>query len=389
MAETKAYTCDRKSAARAVVLAVSIFIAGGTACRKTDSYLKPPTPVRVNAVAAATAGQGLRYSGTVQPDAEISLAFKVGGYVTAIANQAGLDGRRRLLQTGDAVRRGEVLATVRQQEYRQATAELKAALEANRVNAADARLDYERAERLLASGSIGQAEYDAVKAKHEAAAASAEAARARLANQRVALADTELRAPADAVVLARSVELGTLASPGTVAFRLADVHAIKVLFAVPDEVAAGLRLGTPVTISADALRGQSLPAAITKLAPQSDPSTRSYDVEASLQSARAPVMLGMVVSVALPAQWSSAPSTVAVSLNAVVHRAAREGVPQSFRAFVVQEEQGVAVARARELVLGDLLGNAVQVVSGLLPGDRVVVHGASLIEDGQVVRVVP
>jgi len=56
---------------------------------------------------------------------------------------------------------------------------------------------------------------------------------------------------------------------------------------------------------------------------------------------------------------------------------------------VVQEEQGVAVARARELVLGDLLGNAVQVVSGLLPGDRVVVHGASLIEDGQVVRVVP
>jgi len=97
----------------------------------------------------------------------------------------------------------------------------------------------------------------------------------------------------------------------------------------------------------------------------------------------------MVVSVALPAQWSSAPSTVAVSLNAVVHRAAREGVPQSFRAFVVQEEQGVAVARARELVLGDLLGNAVQVVSGLLPGDRVVVHGASLIEDGQVVRVVP
>jgi multidrug efflux system membrane fusion protein len=228
-----------------------------------------------------------------------------------------------------------------------------------------------------------------VKAKHEAAAASAEAARARLANQRVALADTELHAPADAVVLARLVELGTLASPGTVAFRLADVRTIKVLFAVPDEVAAGLQLGTPVTISADALRGQSLPATITKLAPQSDPSTRSYDVEASLQSARAPVMLGMVVSVALPGQSGSASPTVAVSLNAVVHRAAREGAPPSFRAFVVQEEQGVAVARARELVLGDLLGNAVRVVSGLLPGDRVVVQGASLIEDGQVVRVVP
>ena len=372
-----------------VVLAASLLIAGSTACRKTHSYAKPPTAVRVQAVTAAASGQGLRYSGTVQPDAEISLAFKVGGYVTSIASQAGLDGRRRLLQTGDQVRRGDVLATVRQQEYRQATAELKAALEANRVNAAEARLEYERAERLLASASIGQAEYDAEKAKHEAAAASAEAARARLANQRIALADTELRAPADAVVLGRSVELGTLASPGTVAFRLADVRTIKVLFAVPDEVAAELQLGTPVTISADALRGQSLPAVVTKLAPQSDPSTRSYDVEASLHSARAPVMLGMVVSVALPGQSSSASPSVAVSLNAVVHRAAREGVAQSFRAFVVQEEGGVAVARARELVLGDLLGNAVHVVSGLLPGDRVVVEGASLLEDGQPVRLVP
>src|SRR5262249_59779654 len=102
-------------------------------------------------------------------------------------------------------------------------------------------------------------------------AASAAAAQARLASQKIALADTELRAPVDAVVLARSVELGTLASPGTVAFRLADVNTIKVLFAVPDEVSAGLQLGTPVTVSADALRVQSLPATITKLAPQSDP----------------------------------------------------------------------------------------------------------------------
>jgi RND family efflux transporter MFP subunit len=340
-------------------------------------------------VEAEASAQGLRYSGTVQPDAEISLAFKVGGYVTSVAIQAGLDGRRRLLQTGDQVRRGEVLATVRQQDYRQATAELKAALEANRVNAAEAQLEYGRAERLLASGTIGQAEYDAVKAKHEAAAASAESTRARLASQRIALADTELRAPADAVVLARAVELGTLASPGTVAFRLADVRTIKVLFAVPDEIAAGLQLGTPVTISADALRGQSLPAAITKLAPQSDPSTRSYDVEATLRSARAPVMLGMVVSVLLPAPSGSHSSTVVVSLSAVLHRAAREGMPESFRAYVVQEEKGVAVARARELVLGDLVGNAVQVASGLLPGDRVVVQGASVIEDGQHVRVVP
>ena len=389
MGEINPDTGRKRNREHVVVLAAGLLIAGSTACRKTHSYVKPPTPVRVQPVTAAASGQGLRYSGTVQPDAEISLAFKVGGYVTSIASQSGLDGRRRLLQTGDQIRRGEVLATVRQQEYRQATAELKAALEANRVNAAEARLEYERAERLLASASIGQAEYDAVKAKHEAAAASAEAAQARLANQRIALSDTELRAPADAVVLARSVELGTLASPGTVAFRLADVRTIKVLFAVPDEVARELQLGTPVTISADALRGQSLPATITKLAPQSDPSTRSYDVEASLHSARAPVMLGMVVSVALPAQSSSASSTVAVSLSAVVHRAARDGVPRSIRAFVVQEEQGVAVARARELVLGDLVGNAVQVASGLLPGDRVVVQGASLLEDGQAVRLVP
>src|SRR5262249_61124179 len=119
--------------------------------------------------------------------------LKGGGYVASVAVHTGQDGRRRLLQTGDQVRRGDVLAAVRQQEYRQATAELKAALEANRVNAAEARLEFDRAERLLASASIGQAEYDAGKAKHEAAAASAEAARARLAKQRNAPAAHEPR----------------------------------------------------------------------------------------------------------------------------------------------------------------------------------------------------
>ena len=57
--------------------------------------------------------------------------------------------------------------------------------------------------------------------------------------------------------------------------------------------------------------------------------------------------------------------------------------------YFVENRQLAGVLVVGSLVLGDLVGNAVQVASGLLPGDRVVVQGASLLEDGQAVRLVP
>jgi len=361
----------------------------GVACHKAESYVRPPVPVRVSTVRESRQGdQELRFSGTVAPEAEIELSFKVGGYATSLLTVHDGQDRTRFVQAGDRVRRGTVLATVRQEDYRQSAAEARGALHAARAAAVKARLDYDRAASLLASKVIPPADYDAAKARADGAIAAVDTAEARLASARIALGDTSLRTPVDALVLARLVEIGNLISPNTVAFRLADVSRIKVRFAVPDEVASHLQIGSQVTVNADTVEAK-LPAVISKLHPQSSADARTFDVEATVLSKDASLLLGMVVSVALPGASAPRALVITAPLSALVAAPRREGEAQALVAFVVEQEQGLPIARERRVVAGQLVGNEVAIQSGLLPGELLVVQGATLLNDGHRVQLVP
>ena len=164
----------------------------GVACHKAESYVRPPVPVRASTVRESPqVDQELRFSGTVAPEAEIELSFKVGGYATSLLTLRDGQGRTRFVQAGDQVRRGTVLATVRQEDYRQSAAEARGAVDAARAAALKARLDYDRAVSLLASKVIPPADYDAAKARADGAIAAVDTAEARLASARIALALSE------------------------------------------------------------------------------------------------------------------------------------------------------------------------------------------------------
>src|SRR5437588_11634168 len=81
-------------------------------CHQTHSVEKPPTPVKVIRVEERTEATGARYSANIEPATRVDVAFKVGGYVTAIHQVSG-----RNVQEGDYVQAGTVLASVRQSDY--------------------------------------------------------------------------------------------------------------------------------------------------------------------------------------------------------------------------------------------------------------------------------
>src|SRR4051812_49891166 len=75
---------------------------GAVACNKADAYVRPPVPVRTRTVQASPhAHQELRYTGTVAPEAEIELSFKVGGYATSLFTVPDTDGRAPFVQAGE------------------------------------------------------------------------------------------------------------------------------------------------------------------------------------------------------------------------------------------------------------------------------------------------
>lgn len=364
---------------------LAAFLPALVACAQTAPPRATPTPVRVRAVGESPGSSDLHYSGTVQADAEVALAFKVGGYVDSVRAVPGSRGETRLVQAGDRVTKGTVLAVVRDSDYRQRVAELRAQRDQAHAEALQAKLDHERAAKLLALEAISQAAYDAQKARFDATAAAVDAYSARLRQAQINLDDCSLRAPVDGIVVRRDIEVGSLVNVGSPGFVVAAVGRTKVRFGVPDEVALRLKLGSSVRVTAEPIPGRTFAAEVTKVSPKSDSSTRVFDVEASLAE-DGPLRLGMVVSVALPDAPAPAASALTLPLPAIVKTPGED----AFVAYAVEAGAGGAeVARARKVTLGRLAGNEVRVEGDLRPGDRVVVQGASLVADGQAVRVVP
>jgi hypothetical protein len=103
------------------------FALSGCGARKVTAE-QAPVSVKVRAVETVTAGNGVRYSASIEPQTQVELAFNVGGYVAGLLQVRGADGRMRAVQAGDVVRQGTVLARVRPADYQSNVDQAKARL---------------------------------------------------------------------------------------------------------------------------------------------------------------------------------------------------------------------------------------------------------------------
>ena len=349
-------------------IAAAAFAA--TACGGEPPPPVPPLPVTVVQVGGSSDDRGAtRYSGAIKADEAVDMAFRVSGIVDAITQVRGADGRLRALQDGDPVRKGQLLARLRQIEFRDQVADADAALR-------QARADYERASQLYENRSISKAEYDAAYARYTGS-------QARRSQAAVSLGDATVRAPIDGVVLRRSVEVGSLGGPSAPAFTIADTRVVKVVFGVPDVVVARLRPGETLPIQAEALPGVSLQGRITRISPSADANSRVFEVEAALPNPQGRLKVGMLATLRLANE--TADPALLVPLAAIVRPV---GDTAGYAAYVVAESSSTATARLRRVRLGEVSGNLIAVREGLQAGERVVVRGATIVTDGQAVEII-
>jgi RND family efflux transporter MFP subunit len=353
-------------------IAALLLALGLAACgRAEEPRERQPVAVKVATVEPTAGRAGRRYSASVRPDVDVEMAFKVGGYVDEILLLTGADGRRRPLQEGDVVRRGTVLAHVRDNEYRDRLAEAQASM-------TQAKSEYERTARMYENHAASKAEYDAAYAR-------AASSRARYDQAVLTLEDCSLKASMDGTVLSRRIEVGTLVSPGAPAFRLADTRSVKVVVGVPDVEVVHLEMGAVMEITAEAFPGVKFPGRITRISASADASSRVFEVECTIPNGEGRLRTGMIATLLAASPGTSAGGTP-VPLNAVVRPA---DDPEGYAVFVVEEKDGRQFAVSRKVELGDVIGNAIEVNQGLAGGERVIVTGATLVLDQQEVRIIP
>ncbi len=373
------------SASKVFVGAALIPALGSFACRHEEAYVKPLTPVTVRVVEQYSGAGGVRYSGNIEPRSEVALSFKVGGYVEEIRQVRGVDGRPRNIQKGDTVAKGALLARVREKDYVDKINQVKAQLAQAQVAAEKAKLDFDRASALFTSQSLTKPDYESAKAQLDSSSATLEGARALLAEMETGLADCSLRAPMDGVVLSRSVELGSLVGPGTPAFTIADTTSVTVVFGVPDVMLQNLRPGQALTVTTEALRGRQFRGHVDVISPSADPRSRIFEVELEVPNPGHLLRPGMIAALELRAEVPPQPMPV-VPIAAIVRP---KGDPSAYAVVVVEGQGEKQIARVRTIELGEAYGNAITVASGVRPGDRVIVIGATVVADGEQVRIIP
>ena len=365
-----------------VLVGLLLTVALSACNHESQISSQPPRAVRIATVAAPQmSGETLRSSASILPYAQVDLMFRSSGYVTNVRQVRGPDGRTRNIGTGDYAEKGITLAHIRREDLQNQVAQAQAQLDQAAAQHTKADQDFQRAKALYSTQSITKPDYDQSQEAFNATQARMDNAKAALLQTELTLGDADLKAPFSGYVLSRNIDLGSLVSPSTNAFTIADIGRVKVTFGAPDYVLSRVRLGQELTIQTEndvaPTKGR-----VTSISPAADTRNRIFAIEVTVNNRERHFKPGMIASISL----GEVPhSSISIPLSAIVPFPSE---PEHFAVMVAQERAGTLVANLRKIQLGTTHDNSVA-VEGVQPGERVVSVGAQLLKDGDPIQAIP
>ena len=362
---------SRKSAA--LLLGLSALTALN-ACSKGDNASAAETakaetmvvgPENITVAANGSIMTGPSISGTLEPDREAVLRAQVSGSVL-----------QTYADQGQAVNAGTVLARIDASGIQDAYTSARAGLVSAR-NAADvAAKDLARNEKLLTAGAIAERDIDQSRRASIAAQAALEDANSRLATAEKAYRSTTVTAPFSGVVSERPVSAGDVVQPGTALFTVVDPSSMRLEASVPAEQLASIRIGVTVDFTVSGYPGRQFVGRITRINPTADPTTRQVRIYVSIPNEGRALVGGL---------FANGRMSTATKMGLVVPQSAvdvRGSIPS-----VMRVKQGKAEKVQVQIGLTDKTSETIEVLSGLQPGDTLLLGAALGITPGTPIKI--
>ena len=346
-----------------------LFVLLLSACSKPAPTQEPVRAVKVISVAVQGVQSGAEFAGEVRARVESRLGFRVPGKMT-----------QRLVDAGQRVKAGQLLAQLDAQDFRLAGDAARAQVAAAATNRTLAEADYKRYKELKDQNFISGAEVERRDATLKAAQAQLEQAQAQLSSQSNQTKYTALVADVSGVVVAVEAERGQVVAAGATIFRIAQDGPRDVVFSVPEDRVAMVKLGAPVAVrswSGGAVRNGT----VREVAASADVVTRTYQVKVSLAAAdgKDALPLGATVYVAPQMFARTDLQVIKLPTSALKRDGATTAVWVLDPATMTLRSQPVEVATAD--------GNDAVISGGLRPGMLVVVAGVHVLQAGQKVTL--
>ena len=198
-----------------------------------------------------------------------------------VAGEGGLV-RAVLVDAGSWVRQGQVLASIDRSVQSQTAAQLGAAVQVARADAALAQNEYDRSAALVSRGFVSKADLDRKKAARDAAQARVRVAQAQLGATRAQIGRLDIRAPSSGLILARSIEVGQIVGPGAGAlFRLARGGEMEMRAEMSQQDLALVHAGQTASVTPIG-SDQSVAGSIWQVSPVINPQTRVGEVRIAI-----------------------------------------------------------------------------------------------------------
>src|SRR5262249_9745500 len=346
-----------------LVLATALALAGCEA--NTAPAPKAERPVKVQRVTFEPENSAREFVGVVRARYETDLGFRVAGKMVT-----------RIVNVGDRVRVGDVVARLDPQDLKLQVESAEAELAAATSNLVQAAADLQRYSTLRARGYASVADFDRKKAANDEAEGRLERARRALDLARNQHGYADLKADADGVITATLAEPGQVVAIGQAVARLAHDGEKEAVIALPETWLAEARKSKAIVrLWSD--RDRTFAARLRELSPQADSATRTYAARFTIPQADEAVAYGMTATVTLARADDARGARV--PLSAILNRG---GGPS-----------GYAVDRPRAAALPPVAGAALTedtalVTSGIDEGEAIVTLGVQKLEAGLKVRTV-
>jgi RND family efflux transporter MFP subunit len=337
-----------------------------TACKKEEKVAAPEIrPVRTVTVEPQEAGETLSLTGDIQPRYQADLGFRVNGKIL-----------ERPVDVGTQVKKGDLLARLDPQQYRQDFEVAKAAVAAAEAEETRSEGQEYRQRELLKNGNTTRVQYDQALKTFKTAQAQLDSARARHIQAEENLGYTDLKADNDGVITAIGADPGQVVSAGQMVVRLAQPSEREAVFNVAEAILKNPPRKDP-TVDVNLVSNPDIKTVgrVRYISPQADPTTRTYTVRVSLPGAPPQMRLGANVTGSVTLNQGS---SITIPGSALFQKDGKPAV------WLVAKDGTVQL---KPITVERYQGDAVVIGSGLTQGDVVVTGGVQKLLPGQKVRL--
>lgn len=351
----------RATSVSTLLLAASAFVLAGCAKTPADPRTEPPL---VRTATAGRIGEAWQdYTGVVSARVQSDLGFRVSGKIV-----------ERLVDAGQAVRRGQPLMRIDGTDLALATVAQAGVVEAARARFLQASADERRYRDLVSAGAVSASAYDQAKATSDAAKAQLEAARAQAGVARNEAGYSMLVADADGIVVETLAEPGQVVTAGQTVVRLARSGPREAAINLPETIRPAIGSTATAALFNSPTSGS---ARLRQLSNAADPQTRTYEARYVLEDDAASAPLGATVTIRLPVPKAGA--AMQIPLAAIYDNGHGPGVWTLSGSPLRTNWRPVRLASLGEEVA--------TITGGLSPGEHFVSLGAHLLHQGETVRV--